>query len=157
MPWYVLYTKHRAEKKVAEALEKMEIETYCPIVTEVRQWSDRKKKVNVPLFTSYVFVFLKEKERKKVFGIPGVVRFLFWLGKPAIVKDVEIKTIKEWLEEANVDKVVVEHFSPGDKITISKGSFKNQEAIIRNIDPKRMRLLIPGLNCTVSLKIKEII
>ena len=56
MNWYVLYTKPKWEKKVAEQLQAMGIDCYCPLVMKERQWSDRKKKVEMPLFNSYVFV-----------------------------------------------------------------------------------------------------
>ena len=58
MPWYVIYTKPKNEKKVAERLQQIEIEVFCPLVTVVKQWSDRKKKIQIPLFNSYVFVFI---------------------------------------------------------------------------------------------------
>ncbi|MDT0651627.1 UpxY family transcription antiterminator, partial [Autumnicola edwardsiae] len=92
MQWYVLYTKPKWELKVYENLQKKDIKAYCPTVTEVKQWSDRKKKITAPLFRSYIFVYLAEKERSEVFEVPGVVRYLYWLGKPAIVRDVEIQT-----------------------------------------------------------------
>lgn len=157
MPWFVLYTKPRTELKVAEALEKMELPVFCPAVTEVRQWSDRKKKVRVPLFNSYVFINLKETERNKVFDVPGVVRYLFWLGKPAIVRNEEIQVIQKWLSDEEVEGVEVGHLSPGDKLNISKGTFKDQKAIIQEIGKRRMRLLLPNLGCTVNAKIKEVL
>ena len=73
MNWYVVYTKPKWEKKVAEQLINSGIECYCPLITQVRQWSDRKKKVEVPLFNSYVFVQLPDAERNKVFQSVGVV------------------------------------------------------------------------------------
>ena len=93
--WYVVYTKARNEKKAALLLEKSGIDVYCPTVKEVRQWSDRKKTVEVPLFSSYLFVHLAPKERELVYAAPGVVRYLFWLNRPAIVKDQEIETLKK--------------------------------------------------------------
>src|SRR5690606_20682493 len=99
MPWFVLYTKPRAEKKTAEQLARMGVEVYCPVVRTMRQWSDRKKKVDIPLFSSYLFVNLTEEERNVVFRASGVVRYLFWLGKPAVVRQEEIDTIREWLDE----------------------------------------------------------
>src|SRR5690606_27244913 len=96
MPWYVIYTKPRAEAKVAESLKKLGITVYCPMITEVHRWSDRKKKVSLPLFKSYVFVQLLPKDRNQVFAVPGVVNYLFWLGKPAQVREQEIQTIKKW-------------------------------------------------------------
>ncbi|MBZ9629146.1 UpxY family transcription antiterminator [Salegentibacter sp. LM13S] len=157
MSWYVLYTKPRTEKRVAEGLEKMGVEVYCPLITEIKQWSDRKKKIETPLFKSYVFIKLEEKKRNRVFEVPGVVRYLFWLGKPAIVRDEEIKVIREWLEEDKVDDAKVEHLSAGDKITIKNGAFKQQEAIIRNIGKRKMRFVLPHLGFTVEVQTKEVI
>lgn len=155
--WYVLYTKPKAEKKVAQTLESASIQTYCPLITEVRQWSDRKKKVTVPLFKSYVFVKINEKERSRVFEVPGVVKYLYWLGKPAVVRDVEIKTIQDWLNPTIVEEVAVEHFSPGDRITIASGAFKDEEAVIKEVGPKRVRLVLVKLGCTISIKTRDII
>lgn len=155
MEWYVLYTKPRGELKVAAELEKLGIENYCPSITEVKQWSDRKKKVTSPLFKSYVFVQLPNSQREKVFEVPGVVRYLFWLGKPAMVKDEEIQVIKKWLDSDNVEEVEVNHLSPGDHITISNGNFKGQEAIISKIGKRRMRLVLKSMGYVVDVKISE--
>ena len=95
MNWYVLYVQSRKEKKVAEMLQEMKVQVYCPHIKEIRQWSDRKKTIESPLFKSYVFVRLQDRERQLVFGVPGVVRYLFWLGKPAVVRDEEIQAIKK--------------------------------------------------------------
>ena len=155
MNWYALYTKPRWEKKVAAELEERGIESYCPVTTEIRQWSDRKKKVTSPLFKSYVFVRLKDKERGKVFDVPGVVQYIFWLGKPAIIRDREIAIIREWLEDDRVEEVEVGHLTPGDKITIAEGSFKGQEAIISEISKKRIRLILRSLDCVVNVRVSE--
>lgn len=157
MLWYVLYTRPKAEKRVADNLQKIALEVYCPMTTEIRQWSDRKKKVSTPLFTSYVFVKLKEKDRHKVFDIPGVVKYLYWLGKPAIVKDYEIDTIKNWLIDGEVKEATVEHISPGDRVHISSGTFKNQEAIVRELGPKRARLILLNLGCVVNIRTRDLV
>ena len=157
MSWYVLYCRSRNEKKIAIILEKLGIEVYCPMVSEVKQWSDRKKKVNTPLFSSYIFVKLKEKDREQVFQVTGVVRYLFWLGKPAIVKDEEIQTIRNWVEDDNVMEIAVADFSPGDRMTISNGVFKDQEVIIKDVGKNKMRLLLLGLGCTVTVKIRDVV
>lgn len=157
MAWYVLYCRSRNEKKIAETLEKMGIEVYCPLVSDVRQWSDRKKKISTPLFTCYVFVKLKEKQRELVFQVTGVVRYLYWLGKPAMVKEEEIKTIRNWVEGDQVEEIAVADFSPGDRITISQGVLKNQEVLIKDIGKNQMRLVLLGLGCTVTVKIKEMV
>ena len=157
MSWYVLYCRSRNEKKIAITLEKMGIEVYCPMVSEVRQWSDRKKKVNTPLFTCYVFVKLKEKEREQVFQVTGVVRYLFWLGKPAVVKEDEVQTIRNWVQDDNVLEMVVADFLPGDRMTIPKGVLKDQEALIKDVSKNKMRLVLLGLGCTVTVKIRDVV
>ena len=157
MSWFVLYTKPRFEKRVANRLEQIGIEVYCPIITEVKQWKDRKKKIKTPLFKSYVFIKLEEKKRNLVFDIPGVVRYLFWLGKPAIVRNEEVEVIKDWLDDNKVDDAKVEHLSEGDKITIKNGVFKDENAIIREVGKKKMRLILPKLGCSVEVQTKEIL
>src|SRR5680860_1632990 len=155
MLWYVLFTKSQAERRAAEFFEEMDIEVYCPVVTEVRQWSDRKKKVITHLFKYYIYVNREEKERNRVFENPYVVTFLYWLRKPAIVRDEEIQVIKEWLSNDQVDKIDVEKFSPGDEITINKGALKDKKAIIQKIGKRRMRLVLPNLGFIVNVLIRD--
>ncbi|WP_037321309.1 UpxY family transcription antiterminator [Salegentibacter sp. Hel_I_6] len=157
MSWFVLYTKPRTEKRVAEDLEKIGIKVYCPIITEVKQWKDRKKKLKTPLFKSYVFIKLEEKKRNQVFDVPGVVRYLFWLGKPAIVRNEEIEVIQKWLEGDKVEDAKIEHLSEGDKIVIKNGVFKDEAAIIREVGKRKMRLILPKLGCTVEVLTKEVV
>lgn len=155
MSWYVLYCKSKYEIKSAATLNKMGIEVYCPVLKEVRQWSDRKKVVTRPLFNSYLFVKLKEQEREKVFEVNGIVRYLFWLGKPALVKDKEIETIQEWLEGGRTEKIEVSGLTPGDHLKIKNGLFKDKEARVLDIGKSTMRLILKNLGCTVTVKIKD--
>ncbi|WP_373059538.1 UpxY family transcription antiterminator [Zunongwangia sp. H14] len=157
MKWYVLYTKPKWEMKVDKALRQLKIETYCPTHTELRQWSDRKKKITSPLFKSYIFVRLSDKDRPRVFDAPGVVRYLFWLGKPAVVRDEEIETLRNWLENDEVDEVKVEKYSVGDTVKISQGALKDQQANIQEIGKKRMRLFLPAIGCLVTAKISDVV
>ena len=155
MTWYALYTKPRWEKKVAKDLQKIGVETYCPTITEVKQWSDRKKKVTSPLFKSYVFVRLPEKQRAKVFEVPGVVQYLFWLGKPAVIRDSEIEILEKWLQDEQVEDIEIGHLTPGEELTIAKGSFKGQEATISEVGNKRLRLILKDLGLVVNVKISD--
>lgn len=151
MNWYVVYTKPKWEKKVAEQLINLGVECYCPLITKVQQWSDRKKKVEVPLFNSYVFVQLQEKDRNLVFQSVGVVRYLFWLGKPAIVRDEEIATIKKWLSTPDQCDVSVAAFQIGDKITVESGPFISQEGIVQEITNSHYVLVLESLGCTLRM------
>jgi transcriptional antiterminator RfaH len=150
MSWKVLYVKPRNEKKVAELLSRLGIVVYCPLVTEVRQWSDRKQKVQVPLLSSYVFVQIEEINRELVFQVSGVIRYLFWLGKPAVVRDNEIELMQEWLVGENV-KADVQGLQPGDKMKISTGPFKDKKGIVQEISKNRVQLLLPDLEMKITL------
>ena len=154
--WYVVYTKARNEKKTALILEKSGIDVYCPIVKEVRQWTDRKKTVEVPLFSSYLFVHLAPKERELVYAAPGVVRYLFWLNRPAIVKDQEIETLKSWLS-GEVLAAKVQTLKAGDCLSISQGPFKGKDGVIQNINANRVQLVLKELGIKVSITTKEAI
>lgn len=157
MNWYVLYVQSRKEKKVAEMLQEMKVQVYCPHIKEIRQWSDRKKTIESPLFKSYVFVRLQDRERQLVFGVPGVVRYLFWLGKPAVVRDEEIQAIKKWLEEDEVEEITLSKLVPGDELHIKNGILKNQKAVIQEVGKTRIRLVLAGLGVVVNAKIKDVI
>ena len=98
--WFVLYTKSRTEIKVSQRLSVLGIENYTPTRMEVRQWSDRKKKILVPLLPSMVLVSIHEKEVNKVFEVPGVVRFLFENQKRAEVSNEEVLAMKYFLDNA---------------------------------------------------------
>ena len=77
--WFVVYTRPQQELKVATQLTAMGITNYCPTITLVKQYSDRKKKVTRPLLSSYVMVQLEQDQRNKVFDCSGIVRYLFFL------------------------------------------------------------------------------
>lgn len=152
MNWYVVYTKPKWEKKVAEQLTQRGVECYCPLITQVRQWSDRKKKVVVPLFNSYVFVQIAEADRNLVFQSAGVVRYLFWLGKPAIVQEEEINTIKKWLATPNEFEISVTSLQIGDRITLESGPFKSQQAIVQEVNKTNYVLVLESLGCVLRMK-----
>ena len=102
MNWYVLHTKPRHEKKVEKDLLDIGINAYCPTRTEYRVWSDRKKKIEKPVLSSMVLVRIGEKELNKVFYSKSVLRYMFWLGKRSIVRDFEVKILKQNLSKNNI-------------------------------------------------------
>ncbi|WP_405292398.1 UpxY family transcription antiterminator [Algibacter sp. Ld11] len=151
MDWKVVYVKPRTEKKVESALLKMGIKAYCPVVTEIHQWSDRKKKVQVPILKSYVFVQPIDQELDMVFQVPHVVRYLFWLGKHAVVRDNEIKTMQNWLTASTNIQPVVEGIKPGDRIDIKTGPFKGEKGLVKEIGKNRIQLLLLDLDMKITL------
>ena len=151
MPWFALYTEPRHEKKVSEKLSKLGIEVYCPLVTQIKQWSDRKKKVEVPLISSYVFVNMEESNRNSVFQVAGIVRYLYWLGKPAIVKDDEITLLKKWLLETTVTSFEVKRLAIGDEYKIDSGPFMGKEGVVSKVTKNYLELVLPDLGFKIIL------
>lgn len=156
MNWYVVYTKPKWEKKVAERLNEIGVTAYCPLVSQISQWSDRKKTIQVPLFNSYIFVQIEEKERNRVFEAAGAVRYLFWLGKPATVRDSEIEAIQNWLSAPATYEITLDKWKKGDKITLESGPFVSQSAIIQDVSQNHYILILESMGCLLRINKKEI-
>jgi transcriptional antiterminator RfaH len=154
MNWYVVYTKPKWEKKVAERLNELGITAYCPLIGKIRNWSDRKKKIEVPLFNSYIFVQINEVDRNKIFEVAGTIRYLFWLGKPAIVKSFEIETIQKWLSNSFDYEVTVEKWKKGDKVVLESGPFVSQPAIVQEVKQNHYILILEAMNCILRFDMK---
>lgn len=154
MKWYALYTRPRNEKKVAQGLASLGIEVYCPMVTQVRQWSDRKKKIALPVIPSYVFVRIAEAKRSKVFDVPGVVRYLYWLGQPAVITDDEIEKLRESLQHPILE-VSLRQYEPGQKIQIPTGAFEGQKAEVQEIRKDKITVVLEKLGIKMVLKLRE--
>ncbi len=143
--WYAVYTRPRWEKKVADLLTKKKIESYCPINRMLRQWSDRKKLVKEPLFTSYIFVRVSMSEMISVKRTHGIINLVYWLGKPAVIRDSEIELIRKFLcEHVNV-KLEKTKISTDDKIRILKGPLINIEGQVLSIKGKTVKVALPSL------------
>lgn len=153
--WRVLYTKPRNEKKLFERLVLQGFECYCPCQKILKQWSDRKKWVEEPLFKSYIFVKLSrtESERIAILETPGAVRFLYWLGKPACVKQSEIETIQKFLGEH--ESVEVISFEPGAKLKIRDGALKGMEGVVDYQTEKEVILKIEKLGMSLVAKLSK--
>ena len=153
--WHVVYTKPRAEKKVEQRLNNLGINAYCPVKQEIKQWSDRKKKILVPVLPSMVLVNIDEKERNNVFDIPGVVRYMFWLGKHAIVKQEEVDSLKTLLTQNNIVSQDTIALKVGEKIDVP--GFENQSGIIKKISTNQIWVVLKKLGYVIKLKIAQII
>lgn len=159
MNWYVLYTKPRNEKKVTRLLEEKGINVFCPLREEMKQWSDRKKKVSEPVFRSYIFVQMDDykAENVRVLTTPGTVRFLWWNGKPGVVRDKEIQAIKDFLNDYKDAEITVE-FKAGEEIKVMEGPLKDAEGKIIMIRGNRavLHLHSLGLNMTAHLPLQSL-
>ncbi len=147
--WFVLCTKPRNELKVTERLTSIGVEVYTPTKIEVRQWSDRKKKVLVPLLPSMVLVQLLEKEVEVVFNVPGAVRFLFEHGKRASVSNEEVLAMKRYLE--TVVQKESKRLAVGDLVKVP---LLEQEAILLSIKGKKCLAQLQKLGAIVSFQLQ---
>jgi transcription antitermination factor NusG len=125
--WYTIYTYPNQEKKIYTTLLSKNIESYLPLQRVLRQWIDRVKELYMPLFPNYLFVHIGNSERGNVLGISGVARILSFDGKPAIIPDKEIQTIRQ-LENTKVE--VEPTLVNGDRVQIIQGPFAGLEGIL---------------------------
>jgi transcription antitermination factor NusG len=145
LKWYALYTRPRWEKKVNGLLLQKGIESYCPLNKVRRKWSDRIKLVEEPLFKSYVFVKIKDEDRTSVRMTNGVVNFVYWDGKPAVIKEKEIQTIKRFLDEyENVEAVKME-LKPNDRVVVTAGPMMDKEGKVLEVKNKMAKVCIDSL------------
>ena len=154
--WYALYSKPRKEQKIAQQLEQLGFTIYLPLKTEVRQWSDRKKTVVSPLFSSYVFIQIEESKRQEVFIIDGVLNYVFWLGKPAIIRDEEMDLMRREIEQPD-SEVFVTAMQTGEKIELQDGVFKGQQATVEHISNQKTHLFLPSLGIKLVISKERVL
>ena len=150
--WLVAYTQPRAEKRVYDRLLEAGIETYLPLYTTIRQWADRKKKVEVPLFNSYIFVRVRERERIKVLEVPGVVRFIYYLQKPAVVRDKEIDAVKKFLNKTEGLKIRV---TKGEYVEIASGPMEGIYGKVIRVGKVKIIVQIEQLNMSLVAEVDK--
>ncbi len=145
--WYAVYVNSRHEKKVSGLLDLQNIENYLPLQKTMKQWSDRKKLVEEPLFRSYVFTHISEEEKLKVRETKGVLNFVYWLGQPAVIRDQEIEIIKNFLGQ--YQNIEVREFKPelNNSIKIESGPLMNQIGTIIKVGKTKVKVLIESLGC----------
>jgi transcription antitermination factor NusG len=143
--WYAIYTRPRWEKKVAELLTRKKIENYCPVNRVYRQWSDRKKIVQEPLFTSYVFVNIDKTEQLTVRSTDGVINFVYWLSKPAVIRNEEIDIIKHFLNEYDNIKLEKVEVKTNDVVRIISGPLMEYKGLVVSLKSKSVKILLPSL------------
>jgi transcription antitermination factor NusG len=143
--WLALYSRPRWEKKVAQLLTEKGLESYCPVNKVRRKWSDRVKLVEEPLFKSYVFVRVTDDDRTAVRMTPGVINFVYWNGKPALIKEKEINAIKQFLndyENVEVKPIILEL---NQRVKITKGPLMDQEGQVLELQRKTVKVAIDSL------------
>jgi transcription antitermination factor NusG len=148
--WYVVYTRPRWEKKIARVLDEKGVETYCPLNKVYRQWSDRRKLVHEPLFKGYVFIHLEDENKWDVKKIDGILNFVYWNGKPAIVRDEEIDTIKKFLSEFSDVEVEDLKLAVQTPVRIKRGVLMNYQGIVVEVMGNKAKVKIESMGVQLS-------
>ena len=143
--WFVVYTKPRWEKKVYSLLTDNNIEAYCPLNKVRKKWSDRVKWVEEPLFKSYVFVRIGTEEQTDVRMINGIVNFVYWLGKPAVVKNKEIEVIRKFLNDYEEVWAEPTELQQDTRVVIRQGAFMDKEARVVKVVKNKVRVVIESI------------
>ncbi len=155
--WLVLKTRANAEKKVADRLVMMGVEVYLPLYTTMKQWSDRKKKVQKPLISSTVFVHVEEKERELLWNVVGVSGMLYYLGKPAVVREEEIVILQQMLQDGVYESVEMSStLIEGQEVEITGGDFKGLRGIVQEeVNAQKVIIALKGMGAQVVFTLKK--
>ncbi len=143
--WLAIYTRPRWEKKVNQLLTEKGFESYCPLNKVKRKWSDRIKVVEEPLFKSYVFVKVAEKERTEVRMTSGAINFVYWNGKPAVIKEKEINAIRRFLNEYAYVEARPMDVQLNQRVRIINGTLMDKEGKVLELRHKTAKIAIESL------------
>jgi transcriptional antiterminator RfaH len=149
--WYAVYTKSKFEKKVAQELGEKNVEYYLPLQKSLKQWSDRKKYVDEPLFKSYIFVRVSNQDYLEVVKTNGVVCYVT-IGKEKIaIPDYQIEAVRTYLGEQKIDKAI-NYFEVGNEVEIAYGSLKGLRGELINAkDSRKLIVQIDAINQNISI------
>jgi transcription antitermination factor NusG len=153
--WLAVYTRSRAEKKVALELEYQGIEHYVPLQRKLRKWSDRKKWVEMPLISGYVFVHITLRDYETVLKTLGVVAFVRFEGKPAAISDEQIDSLKRMLRQHEITvEVSHELFNEGDEIEVIAGPLIGMKGtLVKKKGKKRVAIQLSQLNISFLVEV----
>jgi transcription antitermination factor NusG len=153
--WLAVYTRPRWEKKVNQLLADKGVERYCPLNKVRRKWSDRVKVVEEPLFKSYVFVKVNEEDRTDVRTTPGIINFVYWQGKPAVIKEKEITAIKKFLDEYENVEVKPLEVRVNQRVKITTGPLMDQEGQVLEVKNKKAKVAIDSLGYVLVASVEK--
>ena len=153
--WLAVYTRPRWEKKVNQLLTEKGVESYCPLNKVRRKWSDRVKVVEEPLFKSYVFVKVNDEDRSDVRMTSGVINFVYWQGKPAVIKEKEIGAIKRFLDEYQNVEVQPLEVKINQRVKITTGPLMDQEGQVLEVKNKKAKVAIDSLGYILIASVEK--
>jgi len=152
--WYVFYVKSRHEYSAEKLLIRDGFIPYLPVVKILKQWSDRKKWIEEPLFKSYIFVKVKKNQLYDVLQTPPIVSYVKFAGEPAIVHQKHIDLIKELIVNKTKFELSNQTVKIGENIKLKSGPFKGQKGIVKEIRGKRKLLVsLESINFTLEIEL----
>ncbi|MGN6196962.1 MAG: UpxY family transcription antiterminator [Ginsengibacter sp.] len=147
--WYILYTKPKWEKKVAASLWKKKIENFFPLNYKQISSYSKVRMHREPLFESYVFVNIFETEFEKVKSVYGVLNFVYWKGKPAIIQEEEIEVIKEFSTDHQNIKLEKTKVNVNDVAKVIDGSKYSMSGNLLTVKNTMVKVNLPSLGITL--------
>lgn len=151
--WYALYTRPNFEKRVDLELQKMGLQPYLPLRPMLRQWSDRKKWIEMPLFSCYVFVKADPKERLLALTPEGVVRMLGHHGQHSVIPEFEIAAVRKMLAH-DFDPESIPHVVPGDLLEITSGPLVGLRGVLQSVQGRqRFVIAFEGIGQAVAINV----
>lgn len=152
--WYAVYVKSRAEKKVALELEARGFDFYLPLLKRLKQWSDRRKWVEEPLFRSYIFVHITDADYYNVLNTDGVVRYITFGGKAVPIPEQQIEAIKYYIEGNDPENIDETQWIEGKKVEVLTGSMAGLRGELIEVKGKsKVKIEIEAINGTLLIEI----
>jgi len=155
--WYAVYTKPQCEKKAVFLLNKKKIESFFPLNCRLLKTGGSRKKVFYePLFPSFVFVFISESEMSSVRQTNDIINFVYWLGKPAVIKSAEIENINLFVNSyynINVEKTAV---NPNGTVHIKNDNGIDNHQKLTSSKKNKIQASLPSLGCIIHAETEVI-
>ena len=152
--WYAVYTKPRSEKKTYQTLLERGIEAYLPLIKTLRQWSDRKKRVELPLIPSYVFVKIEEQSFRRVLEVDGALGFITFERKKVPIPDKQMNALMGIVEHGLDVEATAEKIHAGDKVRIGSGPLRGTQGEVVDIAGKNRFVLRIDMGYTLIVDIQ---
>ena len=153
--WLAIYTKPRSEKKAFVQLAEAGYETYLPLIKTLKQWSDRKKWVEEPLFRSYVFVRVSEKEYYDALNAtPHTVRYVTFEGKAVPIPPAQIEAMKNYIALGDYNEHAPGDLEPGQEVEVLAGAMKGLRGrLVRTAGKQKVRVEIDGIGKELFIEV----
>jgi transcription antitermination factor NusG len=154
--WYAVYIKNGSARKLTNALSRWGIEHLYAGQQPDRPWYDKRGTAAAStIFDSYIFVNLSVEQHNQVLKLDGVVNFVYWLDRPAVIKEMEIEMIKNFLNDYENIKIEKTFVNVKDMVRVVSGPAIDQKGNVLAVKSKTIKVVLPSLGCTMSAEIRE--